>query len=69
MSSATNFDDSPPIHSSPSADTRGRLLDIVGELLLENQNLRFQVAHLEQELSQTSRALHYASAVYGMLLP
>lgn len=65
----SHFDQTTPSRTSLTTDSHGRLLDIVGELLLENQKLRFQVAHLEQELAQTSHALNQASAIYAMLLP
>lgn len=69
MANATDAEETPPAHKLPSADQNGRLLDIVGELLLANQELRFIVAQLEREAAHTSRALNETSAIYGMLLP
>lgn len=41
---------------------RRRLQALVGELLAANQQLRFKVARLEQNLSETT-------TIYGMLAP
>jgi|HubBroStandDraft_1064217.scaffolds.fasta_scaffold382829_2 hypothetical protein len=50
-------------------DRQDRLLDLVGDLIQTNQELRFQVAELEQKSERLARGLEHASAVYGLLLP
>jgi hypothetical protein len=69
MANTIDFQNTKPAHVLPSADQNGRLLDMVGELLLANQELRFQVAQLEEKVARTSRTLDETSAIYGLLLP
>jgi hypothetical protein len=50
-------------------ERQDHLLDMVAELLQINQELRYQVAQLEQESARLARGLQRASAVYGLLMP
>jgi hypothetical protein len=60
---------SQPAVASSQDDRHGQLLDLVGELLQANQELRFKVAQLEQKADRTARTLAESAAVYGLLLP
>ena len=46
----------------------GRLQKLVGELLVTNQQLRFQVEQLEREKDVAERALASATATAALLL-
>lgn len=58
-----------PAPASSPDDRHGQLLDLVGELLQANQELRFKVAQLEQKAERTVRNLAESAAVYALLLP
>ena len=58
-----------PAESLPLEEQNARLMALVGELLEANQQLRFEVAELEQKSKRTASALADASAVYALLLP
>lgn len=56
--------------ATPAAETGNhRLQSLVGELLETNQELRFKVAALEQQLGQAERGLASATSWAGLLLP
>lgn len=50
-------------------DRHGQLLDLVGELLLANQELRFKVAQLERKAERLTHAVEESATVYGLLMP
>ncbi len=60
---------SQPAAASSHNDRNGQLLDLVGELLQANQELRFKVAQLEQKAERAARNLAESAAVYALLLP
>ncbi len=50
----------------PAKDEREPLQMLVGELLVENQRLRFRVAQLEQEAQRAERGLAEATKWAGI---
>ncbi len=52
---------------APANQQSERLQMLVGELLEENQRLRFRVAHLEHEVQSTERGLAQATKWAGMV--
>jgi len=52
---------------APAAAENQRLQVLVGELLKENQTLRFKVAQLEQKAESAERGLAGATAWAGMM--
>ena len=55
--------------SAETADEQTRLLNLVGELVAANQELRFKVTQLEQRATREAREYAEAAAVYRLLLP
>lgn len=56
--------------ASPTLEAKhGRLQKLVGELLVTNQQLRFQVQQLEREKDVAERALASATVSGALLLP
>jgi hypothetical protein len=53
---------------APAANEKERLQSLVGELLRENQTLRFKVAQLEQQAESAERGLADATKWAGMVL-
>jgi hypothetical protein len=53
---------------APVVAEKDRLQVLVGELLKENQALRFKVAHLEQQVASAERGLENATKWAGLVL-
>jgi len=57
-----------PAQAASSLEEQNRRLQtLVGELILDNQELRFKMAHLEAELEKSERGLKAATQWAGML--
>jgi hypothetical protein len=69
MAQMMDGNDEAPTQPRLPEDKHGQLLELVGELLHANQQLRFQVAQLERKAECTAHAVEESATVYGLLMP
>jgi hypothetical protein len=69
MAQVENLNGSAPEVSTALEAKNERLLGLVGELLNENQELRFKVHLLERKARNMAGAVEDSAGVYGLLLP